>query len=418
MAVRLDAFGHPIYVTSSTHKVSEVNKYYYSIYFTLIDRTDNSQLLLNQSLKAMRISIDYNRYVFPIFIIQVSLSNEYYKIIRDHDIDIKIDMYKLLLHNDSEPDQNTVFDTIPYFTNQLFTIIDKNKVMYNDDDLNEDVPSLEMRFILFAKKHLAINKRLINGNYLNCRLVDILAYSTSSMTSNILIERPDNMTKFDQLIIPPINAAKLPRYLHNNYALYRSSIISFFNITESFIGSATLSRNTPISDGDYLNVIFDLKSYNNTVDIPEECGYKTSDGEYYYVKTQETNFKISDKTLINQEILGSRNIVFSKDEYLNTEQIEWNENEDNMIANKRQLYYDNFNNPYPLSMYYINEPIKAMFTFNNLDVDTFKPNKLFYCNINNREYQLRVTNVEFLFTRDTNLDIYLLSGTALFESNN
>lgn len=416
MPIQLDIFGHPIYKTSD-NKVLEVNKYFYDINFTLIDRTENAQYKLNDSLLAMKIHLDYKRYVFPIIMIKLSLSNENYKILRDHDVEVRLDIDKILIHDDSTPNPNRNLDRETYIKNELFTIIDKNKIIYNDDDLNDDVPSLDMLFTLFAKKHLAINKLIFNGNYLNTRLVDILALSTSGILDNILIERPDNMTKFNQLFIPPINASKLPRYLQNNYSIYKSGIISFFGLKENIICSTTIGSKTPLSNNDYLHVIFDLQSYNNTDTMPYECGYKTSNGEYYYIKTQETNLKISDKTRINQEIFGSRNIVFSKKENLSTEEIEWNEHDENKLIDKRQLYYDNYNNPYPLHMSYINEPIKAIFMFNNLDIDTFKPNKLFFCNLNGKEYQLRVLEASFVFKKDTNNNTFSCNGTCLFEKN-
>lgn len=418
MGIRIDSFGHPIYVTDGTNKVAEINKYFYSINFTIVDRTDNRQIKINDSVKAMRLSFNYKDYVFPILRVLLTLSKENYTIIRDHDVEARIDIYKLLMHDDSTPKDTMGTDTETYFTNELFTFIDKNKLIYNDDELSDtDVPSREMVFTLFSNKHLKINKMLFNGNYLNCRLVDILALSMSKTMDNILIEKPSNMNLFEQLYIPPINASRLPKYLQTNYDVYTEGLTSFFGFNEAIICNTTLSNTTPVNDTDYLHVILDLESYNNTNDMPYECGYKSADGRYYYVKTYYENIKISDKTLINQEIFGSRNMVFSKNENLDTQILSWEEEEDNKLVDKRQLYYDLKNSPFPANAYEINKPVKGYLQFNNLDLDTFKPNKLIFCRLNNKEYQFKIDDVEFMFKKDMNTSIFSLSGACILRKN-
>lgn len=417
MAIRLDAFGHPVYVTGSTRSVVQPNKYFYRINFTLIDRTNDIQYKINSNINGIRISNDYQSLVFPILRVSLTASVELYKIIRDNEVEVRMDIYKLVLHDDSSIENVQGAETEVYFTNELFTIIDKNSIIFNDDDLNEEIPSLDLIYTLFAKKHLAINKQNFNGNYLNCRLVDMLAMSVSKIYDDVLIERPTNMTEYKQILIPPLNACRLPRYLQEIYSMYEDGILIHYGLTETIICNSELSENTPLAKNDYLHVILDLEQYNNVTGMPNECSYNTTDGRFYYIKTLETNIKISDKSLTNQEIFGSRNIVFGKKSNLSTEKNYIDEKEEDTVVEKRQVYYDKYDDMYLNETDAIQEPISAIMKFSNLDIASFKPNKLFFCRLNGKEYQLKPIHTEMLFRKDSNTDLFTLTGTCNFIAN-
>lgn len=417
MAITYNNINQVLYNTSPDFKTIKYNKYYYYIALALINMDDNTVERLDDNLLAMKISFDYKNHVFPIMVIKISVSTIIYRTIRDHNVEVRLDIIKKIVNDDQVVSLDSSFNDEVYINSEMFTIIDKNKVIFNDDDLNENIPSLELTFTLFMNKHLSINKFLYNGNYLNTRLVDLLSkIPTTNNINNFLIENPSNHEVFEQLIVPPINSCRLPRFLQDKYSVYDSDIRVSFNYNDYIICNSRLSNNTPLLNNDYLDVIFDLYKINET-ETPYECGYKTSNGRYYYIRTCQNNVKISDKTHIKQEILGSRNIVFSKDETLSLDRIEWNEDSENMIVDKRQLYYDNYNSPYPLNNDSISEPLKAVFMFTNLDIDSFKANKLFHFNLNNKDYTMKISQVSFIFKKDTVSNLFLTNGVCLLENN-
>lgn len=395
------------------------SKYFYQININLVDKTTNRQYQMDSNLLACKILFDYRNYVFPIFIIKVSLSKEEYTIIRDNSIEMKISIIKKIVANESNEKINTSIGDEYYIYNELFTIIDKNKITYNDSDLNDEVPSLDMTFTLFANKHLAVNKLKFNGNYLNCRPMEILSFLNGMNQDPLLIEQPHNSERYKQILIPPLNAPNLVKYLQEKYIIYRNGVNIFFDYDETIICNSTLSGNTPQGEGDYSNVIFDILDTSKNLEgsMPNDCGYKSPNGKYYYIKTTDTKIKISDKTRIKQEILGSNNIIFSKDESLDTERSSWEDEPEDKIIDKTQLYYDNFNNPYPMSNQSFESFTKAVYLFSNLDISTFKLNKIFYTKLNNIEYFLRVCKVGYVFTKDKETNLFLCNGSCIFESN-
>lgn len=392
-------------------------RYYYLIDTYLMDNTDNTQLVLNDNMLYMKLLYDYDVFIFPVMTVKMSLSSELYKVIRDHDVRIRMSITKKMLANTEDDKNNTTIEEENFIENEVFEIIDKNKIMYNDNDLNEEVPSLEITFTLFSTTHLKANKKLFNGNFLDCRTIEILSFIQNINNSVVLVEKPSNMSKYEQIIIPPMNCIQLLQYLQDNYFIYKDGISSFFGYNEAIIMNDTITNKTPQSEGDYRNVILDVVTDDELNQIsPYNVGYKSSNGMYYYVKTPDTNIKISDRTLIRQEILGSTRMLLSKDELLNTDMDEWEVDKDIKIIDKRKLYYDKYNNPYAID-FSDDKNIGCVMNFTNLDVDTFKPNKVFSTTINGKEYTLKVSKVGFLFSKDKENNIFISTGSCYFKEN-
>lgn len=390
------------------------NKYYYDIDVQLVNQTDNTIRDINNNFIQLKTTFNYKKNVFPITQIFLSLDFDLYTTIRDNDVLIKINIKKKIL--DSLTDSENIFSGETYINNELFVIMDKNKMILIPEDNETDMPSINASFSLFSMNHLKINKHVFNSNYINCRLTEIMALMNNINDSMLYIERPTNQSRYEQVLIPPMNGISMIKYLQKYYHMYPDGLRMFFDFNSYYILNSNISNMTPVKDGDYKNVIFDiLTETEDKKAMPFNCGYKDVNSDFYYIKTDNDRIEIIDNSLSKEEIFGTKNIILSRDENLNTQRVDYNSGNRNI--DKSKVYINQFNNPNIINSLDRINKTQMIFKFNNLDIETFKCNKLFRCNANNKIYNMKVENLIFVFTKDKNTGNCNSQGICYFEEN-
>lgn len=390
------------------------NKYYYDIDVHLINNDTNEIIDINNNFIQLKNTYNYKKNVFPITQIMLSLDLDLYSTIRNNDVMLRMSIKKKVL--DSLTDEENVLSGEFYIYNELFSIIDKNKLEYIPEDENTDIPSLTVNLTLFSMNHLKINKHVFNGNYLDCRLTEIVALMNGINQAKLYIEKPNNQSRLEQVIIPPLNSVGMLNYLQKYYHLYQDDLRLFFDFDSYYIMNSNLSDRTPVERGDYKNVIFDILSDpQDKKVIPFDCGYKAEYNDYYYIKTDNENISIIDNTNIKEEIFGTNNIILSKDDNLNVTREDYTYDE--RLIDKTKVYLNKLNNPNAENALNKIHKRKVAFKFSNLDIETFKCNKLFKCTMNNESYNLKVENLIFVFTKDKNTGNCNSQGLCYFEEN-
>lgn len=388
-----------------------LNKYYYDIDIRLIDNENNKIIDINKNFTNLGILFDFKKHVFPVIEVQLSLDTYLYNLIRTSDCNIRLSILKKEL--DTLNDYSNLVTSSLYMNNEIFTIIDKTKLVYINDEQEHDIPSLNVTLTLFSMNHLKINKFMFNSNYLNCRPVDIVSLINNINQAKILIERPINQRKYEQIIIPPMNIIEMINYIQNNYSLYKDDLLLFFDFNTYYVMNKVITGSTPKEKLDYKNVIFDIVNEDDRL-IPFNCGYRSMESDFYYVKANNNDLKILDNTETKSEIFGTNNIIFDVDDDLNT------------IRNDKRFK----DNPEKVKLYYNNKNLlsvendinnvykrKALFRFSNLDIETFKCNKIFKCTFNNKKFDFRIEKLIFNFLKDKTDGNIFSTGTCQFIEN-
>lgn len=390
------------------------NKYYYIVDVSLVDYTRNNVVNINDYFVGLRITYNYKKHVFPVVEIQLSLDGYLYNTIKKNDIKLKLSIVKKIL--DSNDFLTNTIKKENFLLNELFTIIDKTKLEYISENIDDiDIPTLDVKLTLFSDKHLKINKMMFNGNYLNCRTVDIISLINNVNQSNILIERPDNQRKYEQIIVPPMNCFSMIDYLQKYYTVYRNGIRTFFDFNDYYIISEKISNKTPINKNDYRNVQFNIMDDDEDKKfMPYDCGYKSETSDYYYIKTNDENINIINNNDVKEEIFGTKNIVLTRDSNLDIvrEDINLEGNID-----KTKLFYNNLESLYLENSFEKIYKRRALFKFTHLDIDTFKCNKLFLCKIDSKDYRFKIESSNITFIKDKNTGDCSMQGVCVFIEN-
>lgn len=387
-------------------------KYYYDIDVQLIDNESNDLLDLNDYFLNLGTLFNFKDHVFPVMEIQLSLDTYLYNLIRTTNCSIRLTILKKEMSTLSD-DINTINSSY-YIQNEIFTIIDKNKMeaitMYSE----HDIPSINVSLTLFSMNHLKINKYMFNSNYLNCRLIDIVSLLNNINQAKILIERPINQKKYEQVLIPPMNVIEMINYIQENYSLYRNGVQLFFDFDTYYVINNNITSSTPVERFDYRNVIFDILDGDDKRVVPYNCGYKSTTSDYYYIKANNTDIRIVDNNEAKQEIFGTNNIIFNTDDDLNVTREYYNL--DGSLE-KTKLYFN------PKNLLNVETEInevykrKAIFKFTNLDIETFKCNKIYKCTINDIRYDFRLDRLLFNFIKDKSTGAVYGQGSCIFIEN-
>jgi hypothetical protein len=213
---------------------------------TLLNNTDNTDLDISQFIKNINIKKNYLENSFPLFVIQMMLTDAIRNTIRDNDIliDLKIESY---VDTDTETEsdnegitiEDVVLHTIikPYIKEYSASSIMKEE----DDEFTEDNVENTVKLVPYEitgipQDLILKNANVVNEIYEDAKMDDILVNIISSVERNaIFIDRSDNVAAEKSLIIPPFNIVKTIRYLQEVYGIYNTEVGIFFDIDRTNI---------------------------------------------------------------------------------------------------------------------------------------------------------------------------------------
>jgi hypothetical protein len=293
--------------------------------------------------------------------------------------------------------------------------MDKNKINFTDNDLNDSNPTVTLELNMFSRRHLNLNKIVVNNNFIDCRLVDVISSVFRGTNFPMVIERPDNTEKFSQIIIPPLNLPRFILYLQDFYVPYNDTALLFFNYNDGMLINTSITNKTPVIDGDYNKIFLDIVSDNeDNAAFPYDCAYK-NDENHYYIKIRDTSIRFTKYKKAKEEINGTENIILSRDENLNIVRNDVNDIND-YDSVKKQLYFDAFTNPYLKDIYEdMDTSVQAEFNFNNLDIEIFKPNKRFIVPFLDDIYTMKLERLLFTFVKNNDNGFFGSTGSCMLK---
>lgn len=346
-----------------------------------------------ERLNGMNIIDDFENNAFPLFKIELVLeSSIYYKLLKNKNtekIHLRVDKYFLYV-DDSTPSYyqkfiNDNFDLImDEDTDDILKSLkeDENKFDYtskikSDKDELEKVDN-KISLYLFKTDIIGGTKKNVNVILQNCNVTDAITYvSTQGNIKNILMAQPDNVTKYDTLMIPSMSVLKAYSFIDTYYGLYQEGSIIYFGLNYTYI----------IPYNGKCEAYTSNEIQNISIIVPK------SNNATHSVNTGSLKKKVTDKfhyIIANYNSIGGRNESISNN-YLEANNMkaidvysgEVNESSSDGLSkdgNFTRIYENKTENPFIASAYTAQTNAKSMIIdvrLENFDFTDFSPNKRF-----------------------------------------
>ena len=216
----------------------------YKIRTTILNNNDGSAIDISKNVKNIMIKRDYINNVFPLFVLNMTLTEEERDLLRDNDADISLKVYSgnaLLGSQDEESDMNDYLsevsiDTILRVYDKKFTT-DSLNIDENEDDIDESngtigAPSLFYSIACIPKDIADSNSFHINNIYDNCKAPTALLNIVSSMNINkdVYFDSIDlSPEQYNFILITPQTPMSAISYLDDNYKIYTNGVLNAFH---------------------------------------------------------------------------------------------------------------------------------------------------------------------------------------------
>lgn len=313
----------------------DLKKYFYTLEMTWTDEESNSYEIPNRSVISFNVLCDYSNNIMPIYNIETVLNAYHYNLLQTNksDLDIKIKLSHFMVDmedgqiNMSEvfssgqhENATTLFETqlqpyvdhlVPLSGQDLLTI--KNQSEDRDDDpleSEDNVEAIKCEFSLFNRDSMNIVKSNHNIILQDVTITDTIGVIlTNAGVTKLIINKPDNTTSYEQLIIPPDNLVNTINYLQKTYGIYNTGVRKFIDRDDVFYFLSNNNGEIPVKKGEYpLVEIF-------VTDPSDSRGFmqgslEDDENELYRIITGGTPNGNLSKSSANKEIVGSK-IVFS-----------------------------------------------------------------------------------------------------------
>jgi hypothetical protein len=156
------------------------------------------------------------------------------------------------------------------------------------------------------------NKTLFNFVANDVTVGDVLQYGISQCSEgkNIIVGKPDNTTKYEQIFIPPMNFPEMIKYLDKNYGIYKNGAIYFTSITDLIISDRVEKAKSKTDLVTKIKIIFRSQSINGPDAGMYRSTYIERDTALIYLNDRP---RISIRDMALKEISGENITVSSKD---------------------------------------------------------------------------------------------------------
>ncbi len=314
--------------------------------------------------------------VFPLYIINMTLSADMVTIMRNNDMSVALTIGVYYQDTDSTTlyEIDTSYESERILTDVILTEMHKPLVfpgstLYTDDESyvdNNTIPSIPYRFIGISNTTLAVNNPIINNVFLKTNIATICANILSSTKSNIpfYVDVVNNLSEYTSIIIPPNNPTMSIRYLQENYGIYLSPLIIFFDEDKNYMLSLVKSNRAGVNSLT-LTVLDSDNTSNDSLTVAPFVDYDTNDIKIY---TKNAPTLKSDE-LIQDHLDGIMSVNVSYDEIYGITK-RYDSNQD--LSNEKVSYYWNDSGSTTIEDYDVPD-IMTTISVSGLDYTLIKP---------------------------------------------
>lgn len=301
--------------------------------------SDGTTIDFSEFISILQLEINFDRYVFPLFSLQLFIP---YKYIPQIQYDDKIKFKLSILYNTTMTDSPMLYDTL--FEIDLSKIKQISSPVNIEENINtEDRQTLNralMELKLIPTECLKANKVLFSGVYGDCNVAQIISLMTANLDNKTFIQQPDNIKIYDQMIFIPYNVFYSLQLLENFYGIYDRGLKMFYGFDLFRIQSRNFYD---IQGTNKVKITFSKDSEN--VDSYSYIGNGfTKIGDDNLITLTPDRVKIYDTRQYDKEIFGTNVTTFSRDKNAFYEQSREYDLDNNISIDKTKVYLNNYNN--------------------------------------------------------------------------
>ena len=356
-------------------------QYNYKIVLKYINSTNIEVEIDSTQIQYILIDKDFENINMPVITIFGSIEKNILDDMIRHSNDnlVTLGIYKYDNTNQNDNITEKYFnDKFIYMLNEDLSRTDKLDNPQGIDSKTGNRQYKEVTIFLIQQDAINNNRQTINGVYHNASMNSLILQSTNYL-GNMLLEPIKYDTRFDQVIIPPIDSiSNYIRYLNDNLGVFYDSPYRFFidfdtTYLVSSSGNAIRARNQYI-----YTIVIDIREIDSNISEEPGAYVDLKSGKYTigidaskveYVKNNVTNKIVNKVTVIN-----SKGDVFEQDIEDNKAKVTSTINQIMNISNNDQNVINNIS--------YSVESANVTITIvkNDLDASLFTLNKEYIIN--------------------------------------
>lgn len=356
-------------------------QYNYKIVLKYINSTNIEVEIDSTQIQYILIDKDFENINMPVITIFGSIEKNILDDMIRHSNDnlVTLGIYKYDNTNQNDNITEKYFnDKFIYMLNEDLSRTDKLDNPQGIDSKTGNRQYREVTIFLIQQNAINNNRQTINGVYHNASMNSLILQSTNYL-GNMLLEPIRYDTKFEQVIIPPIDSiSNYIRYLNDNLGVFYDSPYRFFidfdtTYLVSSSGNAIRARNQYI-----YTIVIDIREIDSNISEEPGAYVDLKSGKYTigidaskveYVKNNVTNKIVNKITVIN-----SKGDVFEQDIEDNKAKVTSTINQIMNVSNNDQNVINNIS--------YSVESANVTITIvkNDLDASLFTLNKEYIIN--------------------------------------
>lgn len=357
-------------------------RYRYKVSELYILFKDKEHKLPSERLTEIIITNDYLDNLFPIVKCKFSLeSSLYYKMISEKDsvrIKIRIQKYytkegktKKSLYSDYI---NTTFSLI-LDDNDEDTEEELRKLQYPKGDENQlNAIANDVELYLFKAALIKATKRMINNIHKKVTVSDEIADIATqlSLKNSLLMSKADNITEYDEIIIPPLKAALALAYLDSFYGIHKTGSIVYFGLDQGYIikyeGKCSAYR-----DGEITTTSIIIPKGGSTISNTVSSVLKHDDKKKYYLIADYKSLSVTNQSISSSVLNGTEvQIIDSNSGEITNSSTDKSVNKTTIKNSGKNKFYKNIFKTQSSS----NDVVLSI-GLGDIDLDSLSPNKKF-----------------------------------------
>ena len=195
---------------------------------------------------------DFDNMAYPYFELTVMLPPSTYRDMRKKNSELRCYVelqraYTDLQMNQASNSNELNFRTVIQDTFYIFLVDNTPELQSNFTETYESAAGLKQdeygagdaittRILLYNEEFFFRGRTIVNAVLQDATLLDGILYTINKANlRNMLISPPDNITKYNQLILPPISASEQLLRLVADYAMYEVGATVFFDFDRGYV---------------------------------------------------------------------------------------------------------------------------------------------------------------------------------------
>lgn len=279
-----------------------------------------------ERFNSLEIEHDYLGNLYPIVKIQLVLSSDTYYRIQTNKNSLKfylrIDKYYYFEDKMAKADLSTKSASKPWINDTFEIILDNNTENMGSaqkreeaikdytklqNDNSDDIDKLDNGVTLYLYKAINELKTNVNKLFTKINVTDAVCWLlTQAGIKNVIMQQPDNVTKYEEFLIPPMSISKALYFIDTYYGLYKLGTLFYSDLDYFYIIPFDASKRKAFLTGESTNTNIVIPT-SGAKEHSSEVGVlkKGNSDKDNYIIAEAGSMQISNSSISQDLISGS-----------------------------------------------------------------------------------------------------------------